>query len=242
MTEPFSGEKRMTARDKAIVLFDEAHEIERHASNFVPKLSSEEFQELYRCFLFDFVSQLMNFSSVYAFLYTQNYEEHNRWFETFRQKAELRPMPSDEDGTLQILDSLFSDGYRRILILRFLNPIVPMRAIQMAFQLLQLEDDVVVLGPTQTQRLYLLGLKTLHDGFFKDFDPRISRDYDEAVKAACKLDAAPLTVEEWYDVLSIPELERLHKDILRQIKENQPYPRRTREWLMQLEEKYKLSV
>lgn len=232
----------MTLRDKAIVLFDEAHEIERLAKHFVPRFSSEEFQELYRCFLFDFVSQLVNFSSVSTFLYTGNYMEHNRRFGTFGQKAELRLMPSDQDGTVQILDSLFSDGYRRILILTFLNPIAPMQAIQTAFQLLQLEEDVVVLGPTQTQSLYLLGLKTLHDGFIKDFDPRFSRDYDEAVKAACKLDAAPLTVEEWYDVLSMPELERLHRDILRQIRENQPYPRRTREWLMQLDEKYKLSV
>ncbi len=229
-------------RDRAILLFDDVHEMERLAGKFVPQLSAGDFRELYNAFLSDFVSQLVNFSSVQTFLYTDNYMEQNRWFAALGKRGELRLMPDDEDSTLQILDSLFTDGYRRILILSFLNPIAPMRAIQTAFHLLQLEDEVVVLGPTQEHQLYLLGFKSLHEDFIKEFDPRLGHAYDDAVRALCKLDVSALSVEEWYDVLSISDLTRLRNDILKQVTENLPYPRRTREWLMHLEQKYELST
>ena len=232
----------MIPRDKALVLFDEMQELEQLTKDFDPQFMPEDSQELYVSFLSDLMVQLANLSPTSIFFFTDNYLDRNRWFSSIGGNAELRLLPGEDKPCLQITEALFSEGYRRLLFLTSLNPFAPIRGIQTAFQLLQLEDDVVVVGPTQRQSCYLLGIKTLHSGLMTEYDPRSSRNHDDAIRAICKLNVSTFTVEEWHDIVSLSDIERLMRETAKQALGNRPFPRRTREYLLYLEEKYNFLI
>jgi hypothetical protein len=230
----------MATHDKAIVLLDGALEAKRLAKQLDGRLPTEEVQDLYSSFLFDLMSQLTNLSSTSIFLYSENYLERNRWFSMFGGKAELRLLTAEDDENLHIAESLFSDGYRRLVFLNCLSPIAPLREIQVAFQLLQLEDDIVVLGPTDERSWYLVGIKNLHSAPLKYLYADSREALEDIIKATCRLDVLALTVQPRYAVNSISNIERLRKEIESQIVAHQPFPRKTRDRLIQWERKYGL--
>jgi hypothetical protein len=97
--------------DKAIVLLDEALELERFAIDLKGMYPIDELHTLYTNFLFDLINQLVNLSSTSVFLFTENYLDRNRWFGAFAGRAELRSFPSKHDATLHVAESLF---FRRV--------------------------------------------------------------------------------------------------------------------------------
>ena len=115
-----------------------------------------------------------------------------------------------------------------------------MREIQFAFHLLQLEDDTVVVGPTEDRGWYLAGIKSLHAPFLKELGARPAAYYDDVLKAICKLDAMTFPLQARYDVVSVSDLERLRKDIELRITEKQPIPQKTMEQFFRQEQKFSL--
>lgn len=229
-------------RDKAIVLLDETLELKGLAKDLDGKLPIEEVQDLYSSFLFDLMSQLVNLSSTSILLCSENYLDRNRWFGAFGGKAELRLLTTEDDANFNIAESLFSEGYRRLVFVNCFNPIAPLPEIQVAFQLLQLEDDTVVLGPAEERRWYLLGIKNLHPALLERLVVGSREGIDDVVKAICGLDVLTFTVQLRYAINSISSIERLRKEIQLRIRENQPYPHKTRERFFQLEHKYNLMM
>lgn len=227
----------MAIRDKAIILLDEAREVESLAEGLGARLSLAEFHALYTSFLIDLVSQLVNLSSTSIILFTEYYLERNRWFKSVGSKAELRLLPTEEDASLHIAESLFAEGYRRLLFLTCRNPIAPMQEIQTTFHLLQLEDDVIVLGPTEDRDWYIAGIKGLHIPLLKELDLQSSDRYDQVLKAICNLDVLTFTLQPRFDVVSASGIERLRREIEMRIIESQPYPQKTRDQFFQLEKK-----
>jgi hypothetical protein len=229
----------MASREKAVVLLDGATENERLAKNLAIKIPVEEFRILYSSFLFDLLSQLINLSSTSIFLYSDNYLERNRWFGAFADRAELRPLPTEEP-CLHISEALFSEGYRRLVLLGCHNPIAPLHEIQVAFHLLQLEDDSVVIGPTEKQGWYLVAVRTLHEPLLQKLPFGTQGGLDDVMRMVCGLNAMAFTTSPRYDVATIPDIERLRKEIEARIRENQTFPHKTRERFFHLEQEYNL--
>ena len=227
----------MIQRDKAIVLLDDATEVESLAEGLSARISLDEFQALYTSFLIDLLSQLVNLSSTSIFLFTEYYLERNRWFKSLGSRAELRLLPTEEEVSLHIAESLFAEGYRRLLFLTCRNPIAPMQEIQTTFHLLQLEDDVIVVGPTEDRDWYIAGIKSLHIPLLKELDLHSRDRYDQVLKAICNLDVLTFALQPRYDVVSAPDIERLRREIETRIIESQPYPQKTRDQFFQLGKK-----
>jgi hypothetical protein len=230
----------MAARDKAIVLLDGALEAKLLAKELDKKLPAEEVQDLYSGFLFDLMSQLVNLSSTSIILFSENYLDRNRWFGAFGSRAELRLLTTEGDGNYDIAESLFLEGYRRLVFVNCFNPIAPLREIQIAFQLLQLEDDIVVVGPTDERSWYLISIKNLHAAPLKHVLAGSRDGLDDIIKAICGIDVLTFTLQPRYAVNSISNMARLKKEIESQVVGNQPFPHKTRERLFQLERKYGL--
>jgi hypothetical protein len=230
----------MAGRDKAIILLDGALEAKRLAKDLDGKLPVEEVQDLYSGFLFDLMSQLVNLSSTSILLFSENYLDRNRWFGGFGSKAELRLLTTEDDANFNIAESVFSEGYRRLVFVNCFNPIAPLREIQVAFQLLQLEDDIVVLGPTDERSWYLVSIKNLHAAPLRHLYAGSHDGLDDIIKAICSVDVLTFTVQPRYAVNSISNMARLRKEIESQVVGNQPFPHKTRERLFQLERKYGL--
>jgi hypothetical protein len=229
----------MTGREKAIVLLDAALENERLAKNLARKIPIEELRILYSSFLFDLLSQLINLSSTSIFLYTDNYLDRNRWFGAFADRAELRPLPTEEPCLL-ISEALFSDGFRRLVFLGCHNPIAPLQEIQVAFHLLQLEDDSVVIGPTENQGWYLVAVRTHHEPLLQKLTLGFHQRFDDVMRTVCGLNAMAFTTCSHYDIATIPDIARLRKEIEARIRDNQTFPHKTRERFFHLEQEYNL--
>jgi hypothetical protein len=227
----------MAGGEKAVVLLDGALENERLAKDIAIKIPTEEFRILYSSFLFDLLSQLVNLSSTSVVLYSDNYLDRNRWFGAFADRAELRLLPT-EDPCLIISDTLFSEGYRKLIFLGCQNPIAPLREIQVAFHLLQLEDDAVVIGPTENQGWYLVAVRTLHEPLLRRLPIGTQGRFDDLMRTICGLDAMAFTTSSRYGVATVPDLERLKKEIEARIRNNQTFPHKTRERFFHLEKEY----
>jgi hypothetical protein len=225
--------------DKAIVLLDRALDRERLGKDLTIKIPIEELRILYSSFLFDLLSQLINLSSTSILLYTDNYLDRNRWFGAFADKAELRPLPT-EDPCLHISEALFSEGYRKLVFLGCHNPIAPLHEIQVAFHLLQLEDDSVVIGPTEKQGWYLVAVRTLHEPLLQKLSFDSQGGLDDVMKIVCGLNAMAFTTSSYYDVATIPDIQRLQEEIETRIRNNQTFPHKTRERFFHLEQEYNL--
>jgi hypothetical protein len=229
----------MTRCDKAVVLLDGTLDNEGVARDLVGKIPIEEVRTLHSSFLFDLLSQLINLSSTSIFLYSDNYLDRNRWFGAFAGKAELRPLPTEEPG-LHVSEALFSEGYRKLVFLGCHNPIAPLREIQVAFHLLQLEDDTVVIGPTEDQGWYLAGIKSLQEPLLQKLPFGSQHRFDDLIKTVCDLNVMALTISSRYDIVTIPDIERLRKEIEARIRDNQTFPHKSRERFFQLEQEYNL--
>jgi hypothetical protein len=229
----------MVGREKAVVLLDGALENERLAKALALRIPTEELRILYSSFLFDLLSQLINLSSTSIFLYTDNYLDRNRWFGAFADKAELRSLSTD-DPCLHISEALFSEGYRKLVFLGCHNPIAPLHEIQVAFHLLQLEDDTVVIGPTENQGWYLVAVRTLHEPLFQKLPFGTQGRLDDVMRTVCGLNAMAFTISSRYDVATIPDIERLKKEIEARIRNNQTFPHKTRERFYHLQQEYNL--
>ena len=189
--------------------------------------------------LYDLLSQLINLSSTSLFVYSDNYLDRNRSFGAFGSKAELRLLPTAEPGS-HVAEALFSEGYRRLVFLGCRNPIAPLHEIEVAFHLLQLEDDTVVIGPTEKLGWYLMGIKTLHEPLLRLLHFGSQPGLDEVMKSVCGLNVMAFTISSRYDVESVLDIERLKKDIEVRIRDNQIFPHKTRERFFQMEHEYNL--
>jgi hypothetical protein len=223
----------------ALVLLDAGSEVERLSMSIGIRLPKGEIRALYSSFLFDLLSQLINLSSTSIFLYTDNYLDRNRWFGAFADKAQLRLLPTEEP-CLHISEALFSEGYKRLVFVGCHNPIAPLHEIQVAFHLLQLEDDSVVIGPTENQGWYLVAVRTLHEPLLQKLPFSTHGGLDDVMRTVCGLNAMAFTTPSRYDVATIPDIVRLKKEIEARIRDNQTFPHKTRERFFHLEQEYNL--
>jgi glycosyltransferase A (GT-A) superfamily protein (DUF2064 family) len=115
-----------------------------------------------------------------------------------------------------------------------------MHKIQFAFHLLQLEDDIVVVGPTEKRGWYLAGIKSLHAPLLKELDTLRLGCYDHVLRAICTLDPMAFPLKARYDVVTVSGIERLRKDIELLMTEKQPIPQTTMEQFFRLEQKFSL--
>jgi hypothetical protein len=58
------------------------------------------------------------------------------------------------------------------------------------------------------------------------------------MRTICGLDAMAFTTSSRYDVATVPDLERLKKEIEARIRNNQTFPHKTRERFFHLEKEY----
>jgi glycosyltransferase A (GT-A) superfamily protein (DUF2064 family) len=226
--------------DKAIVLLDDAARLRVSPENFGEALSSDDMHALYSGFLVDFLNQLAAFSTMSIFLYSEDYLGRNQLLTSISAKTEIRLHPGGLTAGSTIADSLFSEGYRKLVFLTCKNPLAPLREIQIAFQLLELEDDVVVVGPTEDGNWYLLAVKALHEKLLEKLSCDSTGSCEELLKAACELDVMTFVVQSKYDVVSRSAMYRLQNEIEARIGGHLPFPRKTRELLFTLEGKYNL--
>jgi uncharacterized protein len=124
---------------------------------------------------------------------------------------------------------LFEAGFDSVVVIGADSPTMPSDLLVEAFESLKNEDDVVV-GPSEDNGYYLIGLKRLHEALFENIpwstDGVLAATRDRAGKAALNLVLLPV----WYDVDTPEELEKLKQELSR----NSGAAKHTRKFLKSL--------
>ncbi len=139
------------------------------------------------------------------------------------------------DRIANAVENVFSDGVRKVVYLDLDAALLPLHAVKHGFELLGLDDDVVVLGPDVTDQIYLVGLKKPH---VQIFDALNSKDpFEVAMKISTPISSMMFTLDRYHCIRDLAGLKRLYKTFLNdgQIIE---HARRTTGFLQGLKEKY----
>jgi len=148
--------------------------------------------------------------------------------------------PSDPSGVEgSSLGVLLTAQIRRILILSVYNPLLDLATVNRTFDLLGSDDDVIVLGRTESGNCGVLGIKPTQLSLAEEF---IENDwtYEQLLDHVCSLDVLIFSVSAQFGVEHWNDLHRLLLMIESLLQAKHPVPQRTYERLQQFDRKYKL--
>lgn len=124
---------------------------------------------------------------------------------------------------------LFALGFASVVAIGADSPTLPGENVYDAFEAL-VEEDAVVLGPTDDGGYYLIGMRQMYDGLFQGIPWSSAEVLNTTIKRAEAAEVDVLLLPEWYDVDTPAALERLQEEV----RENKNAARFTRRFLKNL--------
>ncbi len=208
--------------------------------NLVPPLTNEEAAELHASLLFDVVERAALHLHAQPYVYFDPADARPDFEHVFRHASfeyKLKPAVGNKfsDKIANAVDNVFSDGTKKLIYLDVDAALIPLQALRHTYELLSLEDDVVVLGPDVADQLYMVGLKKPH---VQVFDALNAKDpFEVSMKISSPLSAMMFTLDRYACIRDLAALRRLFTSFVRngQLIEN---ARRTTDFLLGLKDKY----
>ena len=226
--------------DKSLLIFSRTPLPKEVRTNLVPPLTNEEAAEFHASLLFDLVERATSQLHAQPYIYFDPADARPDFEHIFRHagfELKLKPAIGSKlsDRIANAVDNVFSDGVRKIVYLDLDAALVPLHVVKHGFELLGLEDDVVVLGPDVTDQIYMVGLKKPH---VQIFDALNAKDpFEVAMKIATPISSMLFTVGRFHCLRDLNGFKRLYRTFLNngQVIEN---ARRTTGFLQGIKEKY----
>lgn len=226
--------------DKSLLVFSRTPLPKEVRTNFVPPLTHEEAAEFHASFLFDLVDRVVSQFHVHPYIYFDPADARPDFEHIFRHAGfdfNLKPASGGKfsDKISNAVENIFSDGVKKLIYLDIDAALVSSQQIKHGFELLSLDDDVIVLAPDVADQLYLIGLKKPH---VQIFDALNAKDpFEVAMKISSPLSSMMFTLSRFQCVRDLAGLKRLYKSFLNngQVIES---ARRTTGFLQGLKEKY----
>jgi glycosyltransferase A (GT-A) superfamily protein (DUF2064 family) len=226
--------------EKSILVFSRTPLPKEVRTNLVPPLTHEEAAEFHASLLFDLVERAASQFHAQMYIYFDPADARPDFEHIFRHAGsefKLKPAIGSRlsDKIANAVDNIFSDGVKKLVYLDVDAALIPLEVIKRGFELLGLDDDVIVLAPDVADQLYLVGLKKPH---VQIFDALNAKDpFDIAMKISAPLSSMMFTLGRFHCVRDLTGLKRLYRSFLNngQVIEN---ARRTSDFLSGLKEKY----
>jgi rSAM/selenodomain-associated transferase 1 len=202
----------------ALAVMTKAPRAGRVKTRLVPPLTPEEAAQLNACFLGDTADAIADATGDIArgiAVYTP----------VGAEDAYIEILPHDFDLLLQrgngfgerlatASEDLFRIGFASVCLIDSDSPTVPAECYTQAVNLLSVENDRVVLGPSEDGGYYLIGMKKNHHRLFEEVDWSTERVLDQTVQRATELNLAVEFLPTCYDVDDRATLRRLCDELL----------------------------
>ncbi len=209
-------------------------------TNFVPPLTNEEAAELHASLLFDVVERASVHLHAQPYVYFDPADARADFEHVFRHASfeyKLKPATGSKlsDRISNAVDNVFSDGARKLIYLDVDAALVSLQTLRYGYELLSLDDDVIVLGPDDTDLLYMVGLKKPHVQIFDALNTK--SPFEVSMKISSPLAAMLFTLERFSCMRDPAGLKRTFYTFTRngQVIE---HARRTTDFLLGLKDKY----
>ncbi len=209
-------------------------------TDLVPPLTNEEAAELHASLLFDVVERAATHLHAQPYVYFDPADARSDFEHVFRHanfEYKLKPAIGSRlsDKIANAVDNVFSDGTKKLVYLDVDAALVSLQTLRHAYDLLSLDDDVIVLAPDTTDQLYMVGLKKPH---VEIFDSLNAKDpFENSMKISSPLSAMLFTLERFPCMRNLAGLRRVFNTFARngQLIE---HARRTTDFLLGLKDKY----
>jgi len=226
--------------ERSLLIFSRTPLPKEVRTNLVPPLTHEEAAEFHASLLFDLVDRAISQFHVHPYIYFDPADARADFEHIFRHAGfeyKLKPAIGSKvsDKIANAIDNIFSDGVKKLIYLDLDAAFVSAQAIKRVFELLSLEDDVVVLAPDVNNQLYMVGLKKPH---VQILDALNAKDpFEVAMKISSPLSSMMFTLDRFQCIRGLAGLKSLYRSFIGngQVVEN---ARRTSAFLQGLKEKY----
>ena len=198
-------------------------------------LSPAEAAELYANFLRDtffLMEVLQDERETVALILCYWPEGEEESFENIEREGSLMLLQRGDDlgeRLVNCLTDLFDFGFESLVVIGGDTPTLPVEILDEAFDQLAGEADVV-LGPSEDEGYYLIGMRQLHAELFRDIPwgsaGVLAATRRQASIAGLRLIEMPL----WYDVDTLEDLDRL----ISELRDDKTLARHTTKYLQEL--------
>lgn len=198
-------------------------------------LSPAQAAELYANFLRDtffLMEVLQDERETVSLILCYSPEGEEESFENIEREGSLMLLQRGDDlgeRLVNCLTDLFDFGFESLVVIGGDTPTLPVEILDEAFDQLAGEADVV-LGPSEDEGYYLIGMRRLHAELFRDIPWSsagvLAATRRQAAIAGHRLIEMPL----WYDVDTPEELDRLRIEL----RDDKTLARNTAKYLQEL--------
>ena len=202
----------------ALAVMTKAPHAGRVKTRLVPPLTPEEAAQLNACFLRDTANAIADVTGDIArgiAVYTP----------VGAEDAYMDILPHDFDLLLQrgngfgerlaaASEDLFRIGFASVCLIDSDSPTVSAECYRQAVNLLSVENDCVLLGPSDDGGYYLIGMKKNHHRLFEEVDWSTERVLDQTVQRVTELNLRVEFLPICYDVDDRATLRRLCDELL----------------------------
>jgi rSAM/selenodomain-associated transferase 1 len=185
----------------------------RTKTRLTPPLSPQQACALYECFLkdtLDLMRKIPSVQPVIAYLPAQE----KAYFNNLAPDFELLEQAGSDLGSRldHALTQYLTRGYGKVVIMNSDGPTLPSRYLEMAFETLE-EDVDVVLGPCDDGGYYLIGLKQPAPRLLWDVPMSTTHVTSDTLALAAEMGLQTTLLPCWYDVDDLDSLARLIKEL-----------------------------
>lgn len=185
----------------------------RTKTRLAPPLSPHQAATLYECFLkdtLDLVREIPTVQPVIAYLPARE----KAYFSSLAPDFELLLQTGSDLGSRldHALTQYLALGYGRVVIMNSDGPTLPPRYLEMAFEMLAGDTDVV-LGPCDDGGYYLIGLKQPAPRLLREVRMSTAHVTADTLDLAADMGLQATLLPCWYDVDDVDTLARLIKEL-----------------------------
>lgn len=199
---------------RALVIVGKAPEPGVTKTRLSPPLSAEQAADLYRGFLQDTAAMALGLGwERVTLVYPPRAGAERELAALLPAAVRLLAQPGEGLGAA-LPDAFarhFAEGFRRVVLIGSDNPTLPPELVEAAER--GLDDHDLVIGPSADGGYYLLGMERLQRGLFERITWSTEVVYHETLKRARELGLRTHAVDEWYDVDTVADLDRLRAEL-----------------------------
>jgi len=226
--------------DKSLLIFSRTPLPKEVRTNLVPPLTHEEAAEFQSSLIFDLVDRAVSQLHVQPYIYFEPADARPDFEHIFRHAGfdfKLKPAIGARlsDKIANAVENIFSDGIKKLVYLDIDAALIDPRVVKRGFELLSLDDDVIVLAPDSADCICLVGLKKPHTQIFDAMNAK--NPFEVALKISAPLSSMMFTLNRCQGLRDFAGLRRLFKSFINngQALEN---ARRTTTFLQGIKDKY----
>ena len=179
-----------------------------------PPLSPEQAAELYRAFLQDTLCMALSLGWERVSLVYPDVPGAGCELRAIVPAGVcLRPQSGRGlgDALAGAFQSHVAEGFGQVVLIGSDNPTLPASVVETGRR--GLSDHDVVIGPSADGGYYLIGMERPHPGIFERISWSTEVVYEETIERARQLGLSVLSLQEWYDVDTAADLQRLQDEL-----------------------------